>query len=204
MTMLAGFVLLLKLYTGDDDIVVGSTYANRERSDVEKLIGILVNTLVLRVNVAGAGTVRDVMARVREVCLDAYTHQLPPELLREDMLKRGEERERLFDVWFQLEKPRQEQFDMKGMTALPYLEAKEMTRFELSLGLGEFEDQMSAALEYDENMFTAKTTSQMLDDYLQLLAFMVGDSERAISTISLTENEEIEQLSSSFVASLEV
>jgi amino acid adenylation domain-containing protein len=78
MTMLAGFVLLLKLYTGDDDIVVGSTYANRERSDVEKLIGILVNTLVLRVNVAGAGTVRDVMARVREVCLDDYTHQHPP------------------------------------------------------------------------------------------------------------------------------
>jgi fengycin family lipopeptide synthetase D len=120
------------------------------------------------------------------------------------LLKRGEERERLFDVWFQLEKPRQEQFDMKGMTALPYLEAKEMTRFELSLGLGEFEDQMSAALEYDENMFTAEIVEQMLDDYFELLALMVNDPEREISTLSLTRNEEIEQLSSSFVASLEV
>ena len=204
MTMLSGFVLLLKLYTGDDDIVVGSTYANRERADVEKLIGILVNTLVLRVNLSGARTFKDVMTRVREVCLDAYTYQLPPELLREDMLKRGEERERLFDVWFQLEKPRQEQFNMKGLTVLPYLEAKEVTRFELSLGLGDFEERIAAALEYDENMFTAETTERMLDDYFELLTLMVADSEREISTISLTRNDEIEQLSSSFVASLEV
>ena len=204
MTMLSGFVLLLKLYTGEDDIVVGSTYANRERADVEKLIGILVNTLVLRVNLSGAVTFKDVMTLVREVCLDAYTCQLPPELLREDMLKRGEERERLFDVWFQLEKPRHEQFNMKGLTVLPYLEAKEVTRFELSLGLGDFEERIAAALEYDENMFTAETTERMLDDYFACLTLMVADPEREISTISLTRNDELEQLSSSFVASLEV
>jgi amino acid adenylation domain-containing protein len=204
MTMLSGFVLLLNLYTGDYDIVVGSVYANRERADVERLIGILTNTLALRVNLSGALTIKDVMARVREVCLDAYTYQVPPELLREDMVKRGEDRERLFDAWFQLEKPRQEEFDMKGLAVTPYLEAKEATRFELSLGLTEFDEKLSGALEYDENMFTATTTSQMLDDYVQLLALMVADPERAISTISLTRKDEIEQLSSSFVASLEV
>ena len=82
MTMLSGFVLLLKLYTGDDDIVIGSPYANRERAELEKLIGFLNNTFVLRVNLSGVVTFKDVMARVREVCLDAYAHQLPPELLR--------------------------------------------------------------------------------------------------------------------------
>ena len=204
MTMLSALVLLLNSYTGADDIVIGSTYANRERSELEKLIGILVNTLVLRVNLSGAVTFKDVITRVREVCLDAYTYQLPPELLREDMLKRGEERDRLFDVWFQLEKPKQEQFNMKGLTVLPYLEAKEVTRFELSLGLGEFEDKMAAALEYDENMFTAETSRQMLDDYLQILALMIADPNAAMSTVSLTSNDEIEQLSSGFVASLEV
>jgi amino acid adenylation domain-containing protein len=204
MTMLSGFVLLLKLYTGDDDIVTGSAYANRERAELEKLIGILNNTFVLRVNLAGAVTLADVMTRVREVCLDAYTYQLPPELLREDMLKHGEERDRLFDVWFQLEKPRQQQFNMRGLTVVPYHEAKEPTRFELSLGLGEFEEKINAALEYDENMFTPETTQRMLDDYFELLTLMVTDTEREISTISLTRNDEIEQLSSSFVASLEV
>ncbi len=204
MTMLSGFVLLLKLYTGDDDIVVGSVYANRERADVEKLIGILANTLALRVNLSGAVTFKDVMTRVREVCLDAYTYQVPPELLREDMVKRGEDRERLFDAWFQLEKQRQEEFDMKGLTVTPYLEAKEVTRFELSMGLTEFDEKLSGALEYDENMFTANTTRQMLEDYVQLLDMMVADPKRAISTVSLTRSDEIEQLSSSFVGSLEV
>ena len=204
MTMLSGFVLLLKLYTGEDDIVVGSTYANRERADVEKLIGHLVNTIVLRVNLSGAVSFKDVMARVRDVCLDAYTYQLPPELLREDMLKRGEDRDRLFDVWFQLEKPRQEQFDMTGLTVLPYLEAKEATRFELSLGIGDLNEQMGVALEYDKNMFTAERTERMLDDYFSLLTLMVANPETEISTISLTTNDEIEQLSSSFVGSLEV
>ena len=204
MTMLSAFVVLLKLYTGDDDVVVGSIYASRERAEFEKLIGILNNTIVLRVNLAGGVTFKDVMKRVREVCLDAYTYQVPPELLREDMVKRGEERERLFDAWFQLERPKQEEFEMKGLSVNPYLEAKEITKFELATGFTEHADTLTGAIEYDENMFTEKTAAQMLDDYLQLLALMVANPNAEISNISLTTSDEIEQLSSSFVASLEV
>lgn len=204
MTMLSGFVLLLKMYTGDDDIVVGSVYANRERADLEQLIGILNNTLVLRVNLSGAETFADVMKRVREVCLDAYTYQVPPELLKEDMVKRGEDRERLFDAWFQLERSKQQEFDMKGLRVSPYHEATEVTRFELSLGFTENDDKLSGAIEYDENMFTAETTRQMLDDYVQVMTLMVANPGGEISTVSLTSSDEIEQLSSSFVASLEV
>src|SRR5262249_27015469 len=72
MTMLSGFVLLLNQYTGDEDIVVGTVSANRERAEAEKLIGILANTLVLRVDLSGDVTFRDILRRVREVCLDAY------------------------------------------------------------------------------------------------------------------------------------
>jgi non-ribosomal peptide synthetase component F len=203
MSMLSGFAVLLKLYTGDDDVVVGSIYANRERADLEKLIGILNNTLVLRVNLSGAVTFNDVMKQVREVCLDAYTYQVPPELLREDMAARGEEPERLFDAWFQLERPKQEQFEMQGLTVTPYHEAKEMTRFELSIGFTEHDDRLSGAVEYDENMFTAKTASQMLDDYVHLLSLMAANPHAEIAAVSLTTNDDIEQLSSSFVASLE-
>jgi amino acid adenylation domain-containing protein len=203
MTTLSAWVLFLKLYTGQDDIVVGSPYANRERSDVEKLIGILVNTLILRVNIAGAVTFKDVMTRVRNVCLDAYSNQMPPELLREDMVKRGEERDRLFDVFFQLEKSRQEQFDMEGLTVTSYHEAKELTRFELSLGLNDLNERLTCGLEYDADMFTAKTISQMLESYFRVLGLMTADPERKISSVSLTSDEEIEQLSASFAASLE-
>jgi amino acid adenylation domain-containing protein len=204
MTMLSGFVLLLKLYTGDEDVVVGSIYANRERADLERLIGILNNTIVLRVNLSGAVTFEDVMKRVRDVCLDGYTYQVPPELLKEDMVKRGEDRERLFDAWFQLERPRQEQFDMKGLAVTPYHEATEVTRFELSLGFTEHDGTLSGAIEFDENMFTSETTRQMLDDYIRLLTLMVANPKGEITTVSLTTTDEIEHLSSSFVTSLEV
>jgi len=168
------------------------------------LIGILNNTLVLRVNLSGCVNFKDVMRRVRDVCLDAYTYQIPPELLREDMVKRGEEPERLYDAWFQLEKRRQEEFDLKDLTITPYHEAKEVTRFELSLGFLEHEDKLTGAIEYDQNMFTAETTSRMLDDYVQLLGLMIADPQGDISSLSLTTNDEIEQLSSNFVVSLEV
>jgi hypothetical protein len=201
MTMLSAFILLLNQYTDDEDIVVGTTYANRERAEAEKLIGILANTLVLRVNLAGAETFRDVMKRVRDVCLDAYSNQVSPEILREDMAKRGEERERLFDVWFQLEKERIEKLDMKGLETSWYMEGKEVTRIELSMGLGELNDRIIGMLEYDDRIFTAETTSQMLEDYYQLLVLMVADPAKQLSTVSL--NSETENVNSALVASLD-
>jgi non-ribosomal peptide synthetase component F len=204
MTTLSGFVLLLNRYTGDEDIVVGSTYANRERAEAERLIGMLTITLMLRVNLNGAETVRDILKRVRDVCLDAYSYQVPPELLREDLAKRGEERDRLFDVWFQFEKERKEKFEMSGLETLPYMEATEVSRFELSMVLGEREKELAGMLEYDEDVFTAKATAQMFEDYIRLLGLMAAEPDREISTISLTRKDEIEELSSAFVANLEV
>jgi amino acid adenylation domain-containing protein len=184
MTMLAAFVLLLNQYTDDDDIVVGSVYANRERVEAEKVIGILANTLVLRVSLTEATTFRDVMRQVRQVCLDAYTYQVSPELIREDLAKRGEERERLFDVWFQLEKERQEKLEMNGLETSWYTEGKELTRFELSMGLAEFDNKIAGKLDYDDRIFSVQTTSQMLEDYLELLTLMAADPEKKLAAIS--------------------
>ena len=184
MTMLSAFVLLLNQYTDDEDIVVGSVYANRERVEAEKVIGILANTLVLRVNLAGAMTFRDVMKQVRQVCLDAYSYQVSPELIREDLAKRGEERERLFDVWFQFEKQLKEKLDMSGLETSWYEEAKEVTRFELSLSLGELDDEIVGKIDYDDRIFTAQTTARMLEDYISLLKLMAADPEKNLAAVS--------------------
>jgi amino acid adenylation domain-containing protein len=185
MTMFSAYVLLLNQYTDDNDIVVGSTYANRERVEAEKVIGILANTLVLRVDLSDATTVKDVLQRVRQVCLDAYSYQLPPELLREDRLKRGEDREGMFDVWFQFDKPLKEQLDMNGLKTSWYAEGREVNRFELSLTIGELEEGMFARLNYDDRIFSDQTTAQMLEDYVSLLQIMAADSEKNLSAISL-------------------
>ncbi len=202
MTMLSAFVLLLNQYTDDDDIVVGSVYANRERVEAEKVIGILASTLVLRVDLSGATTFRNVMRQVRQVCLDAYTYHVSPELLREDLAKRGDERERLFEVWFQLGKQPKERLDMNGLETSWYGEGKEVTRFELSLSLGELDDEIIGKLDYDDRIFSAQTTAQMLEDYISLLKLMTADPEKNLATFSLATKAE--QLSAAAVANLEV
>ena len=84
MILLAAFQILLARYTSQHDILVGTPIAGRTQTDLEGLIGFFVNTLVIRTQVKGQATFRDVLAQVRETCLDAYAHQdLPFEKLVE-------------------------------------------------------------------------------------------------------------------------
>src|SRR5258707_9524477 len=86
MTLLAAFQTLAARYTRQEDIVVGTPIANRNRAEIEGLIGAFVNTLVLRTNVSGNPSFREVLARVRETALAAYAHQdLPFEKLVEEL-----------------------------------------------------------------------------------------------------------------------
>jgi non-ribosomal peptide synthetase component F len=177
MTMLSGFMLLLNRYTGDEDIVVGSTAANREQAESEKLIGILTNTLVLRVNLAGTENFRDVMKRVREMCLDAYSNQVSPELLREDLATRGEERDRLFDVWFQFEREERAKLEMEGLECEWYRTQKQETKFELSMMLSETKDEIKGFFEYDIELYDAETMTEMVKSYIKLLERAVADPD---------------------------
>lgn len=69
---------MLYRYTGEDDLIIGTDIINRDRQETENLIGLLVNTLVLRTNLAGNPTVQEVLMRVREVVLAAFAHQYLP------------------------------------------------------------------------------------------------------------------------------
>lgn len=180
MTLLSGYVLLLNRYTGDEDIVVGSTYANRERPEAEKLIGILANTLVFRLNLAGVESFRDLMKRVREMCLDAYSHQLTTEVLREDFAARGEDRERLFDVWFQFEREEREKLEMDGLECEWYRVHLQEPKFELSLMLGEVKDEIVGVLEYDTDLYHDEAMSEMVKSYIKLLERAVANPDERI------------------------
>jgi non-ribosomal peptide synthetase component F len=140
---------------------------------------------VLRVDLSAATTFRDVLRQVRQVCLDAYTYQVSPELIREDLAQRGEDRQQLFDVWYQLEKPPKEKLDMNGVETSWYTEGKEITRFELSLAIGELDHEILTKLEYDDRIFNAQTTAQMLEDFVQLLNLMTADPETKLTAVSL-------------------
>ena len=157
--------------------MVGSVIANREREEVEKLIGFLANTIVLRVEMAGGGSFREVLRRVREACLEAYAHQLPPEKLVGGELVEGagegRRREgRLFEVWFQMESAGREKLELSGLKWESYPVERPNARFELSLVLVEHDNNIFGEMEYDATLFEDRTISQMLDDYAELVKDM--------------------------------
>ncbi|MGB6031668.1 MAG: condensation domain-containing protein, partial [Bacteroidota bacterium] len=78
MTLLGGFQILLMRYTENEDISVGTPIAGRNRAEIEDVIGLFVNTLVMRTDLSGEPTVREVLHRVRDVALEAYAHQDVP------------------------------------------------------------------------------------------------------------------------------
>ncbi|HEY9513105.1 MAG TPA: condensation domain-containing protein, partial [Rhodanobacter sp.] len=86
MLLLAGFEVLLARYSGQDDLVVGTPIANRNRAEFEKLIGFFANTLVLRTDVSGDPPFLELLERVKQTALGAYAHQdLPFEMLVEKL-----------------------------------------------------------------------------------------------------------------------
>ena len=86
MTLLGGFDVLMSRYSGQEDVALGTDIANRNRAEIEGLIGFFVNQLVLRVEVRAAESFSELLKRVREVCLGAYAHQdVPFEKLVEEL-----------------------------------------------------------------------------------------------------------------------
>src|SRR4030095_3976064 len=104
MTLLASLNILLSRHIGKEDIIVGSTIAGRNRPEGEGLVGFFINAWALRTNLSGNPSFLELLKRVREVCLDAYTHQdLPFERVVEEINpQRDLSRNPLFQVMFNM------------------------------------------------------------------------------------------------------
>lgn len=192
MVLLAAFQTLLHRYTGQDDIFVGSPIANRTRAETEGLIGFFVNTLVLRVDCSDDPTFLDLLGRVRQVAVQAYSHQdLPFERLVEELQpERDLNRNPLFQVMFQL----QNATSATGYEQGPGLRALEVERqtatFDLSLDMWDGSDGLCGQFEYCTDLFEADTIVRMAGHLRMLLEGIVEEPDARISSLPLLTQEE--------------
>jgi amino acid adenylation domain-containing protein len=181
MTLLAAFQTLLYRYAGQEDILVGSPIANRNRAELEQLIGCFVNTLVLRTNLEGNPTFTQLLGRVRKVAVEAYTHQdLPFEKLVEALHpNRDLSYNPLFQVMFVLQNP--------GANSIWKTEELETgtAKFDILLSMIDSEQGLTGTLEYNTDLFNSDTIVRMVGHFQTLLEGVVSDPYQSISQLSI-------------------
>jgi amino acid adenylation domain-containing protein len=196
MTLLAAFQVLLRRYSGQEDVVVGTPIANRTRSETEQLIGFFVNTLALRTDLSGDPSFRAVLGRVRAVTLGAYAHQeLPFEKLVEEVQPtRDLSRSPLFQVMLVLQNTPQEKLELEGLSLHVEEVENRTAKFELTLLLGETSQGLAGSIEYNTDLFAAESVRRVAGHFQTLLSSIVEDVERPISESELLTAAEQRQL----------
>jgi amino acid adenylation domain-containing protein len=196
MTLLAGFQALLHRYTGQGDVVVGAPIAGRSREEVEGLIGFFTNTLVLRTDLSGDPTFRDVLGRVREVALGAYAHQdVPFELLVEKLQpERDLGRNPLFQVAFQFFSLTTLPREVLGAAPEWVPGERGAAIFDLTVSLAEAREGVAGGVEYSTALFEAPTVERLWGHYVTLLEGAAADPSRRLSELPLLTEPERQQL----------
>ncbi|HEV3037468.1 MAG TPA: amino acid adenylation domain-containing protein [Candidatus Angelobacter sp.] len=203
MMLLAAFQSLLFRYTGQEDVVVGSPVANRNRTETEALIGFFVNSLVMRTNLGGDPTFRQLLGRVRETALGAYANQdLPFEMLVDELHpERDLSRNPLFQVVFQLMSTSAIVKSGDGGTSgdsgqrqsTPALQMG-TAKFDLNLTLFESQNAVLGAFEYNTDLFDSARIKRMAGHYAKLLEEIARDPGQRISRLQLLTAAELRQI----------
>ncbi len=179
MVLLAGWSLLLSRLSGQDDVVVGTPVANRQRREVEDLIGFFVNTLALRVRVGDAVSVSDLLSQVKETTLGAFAHQeLPFEQVVEAVQPvRSLSHSPLFQVMLSLDNtPEDGTLALPGLTLAPVSSDRAVAQFDLSLSLTDAGPSIHGNLKYASDLFDRTTIERFAGHFIILLEGMAADA----------------------------
>ncbi len=195
-TLLAAFQILLSRYSGQEDIAVGSPIAGRSMPELEGLIGFFANTLVLRGDLSGNPSFREFLHRMRNVALDAYTHQdLPFEKLVEDLRPRRDLNiSPLFQVMFVLQNDPREDLKLKDLAVSSVSINSETAKFDLLLSLRENKFGLVGTLEYDTDLFDSTTIERMLGQFETLLNGIVANPDQRLQRLPLLTDAQRHQL----------
>lgn len=196
MTLLAALQTLLHRSTGQDDIVVGTDVANRNRLETERLIGFFINHLVLRTKLGGNPTFRQLLRRVREVTLGAYAHQDLPfdKLIGALRLERNLSHTPLFQVLFVFGNPTMPTLELPGLTLSPLRSDLVLAKYDLTLFMSEREQEIGGVWRYGTELFEAATISRMSEHFETLLGSIAANPDARLKGLEmLTEAERQQQ-----------
>ncbi len=187
MTLLAAFKVLLYRYTSQEDIVVGSPIAGRNRAEIEILIGFFVNTLVLRTNLSGDPSFCELLTRLRGVCLGAYAHQdLPFEKLVEELQpERDLSRSPLFQIFFNMITLDDQKLELPGLRTEELFYTEPDSKFDITLYVRRRNEEIYVDFVYNAVLFSPERIQCLLEQFRYLLEQIIITPEKSIRSYSL-------------------
>ena len=196
MTLLAGFVVLLSRYSGQTDLVVGSPIANRNRQEIEPLIGFFVNTLALRFDLSPEPSFEALLAQVRKVTQNAYEHQdLPFEMLVEELqVERNLDRNPLTQVVFALQNAPTAPWDFPGVRVEDMASGLDSVRVDLEVYLWDVPEGLGGFCSYNRDLFDGTTIARMMQNFVTLLGAIVDNPQQSVALLPLLTEGDRHQL----------
>jgi amino acid adenylation domain-containing protein len=203
MILLSAFQVLLARYTGQENVVVGTPIANRNRLETEGLIGFFVNTLVMRADLTENPTVASLLAQVRRRVLQAHAHQDVPfeKLVDELQPERNLNRTPLFQVVFTARKELPETLNLAGIELKEYgTSGAEVAKFDLHLDVFDAGPSIQVQMIYATDLFNAGRIERMLAHWQVLLVHMVDSFDLTVLELPMLTSNEQRQILEDFNA----
>ena len=197
MVLLAAWKVALHRYTGQTDIAIGTFVSGRNHPAVEDLIGYFLNLLVLRSDLSGDPTFRELLERIRQVCIAAFAHQdLPFEKLVEEMQPtRYVPNRPLVQATFALQNTPQQSLNLTGIAARDLdIDAGVARPFDLHLYVIEEKTRLRGYVCYNTNLFEDETIKRLINHFTNILGAIVVDEEQRISALPMLTEQEKHQL----------
>ena len=195
MILLAAYTILLSKYSGQEDIIVGTPSAGRTHLDVEPVVGMFVNTLVIRNHPAGRKTFDAYLNEVKENMLDAYKNQDYPleELIQHLHLPKDSSRNPLFDTMFVLQNLDHAELTFDSLQLKPYPFHHPVAKFDLTLSIQADRDNYHGLFEYSKKLFKKSRIEVLSNDYLHILSAILEQPSILIEHIGLSGSNEEEE-----------
>jgi condensation domain-containing protein len=189
MVTLAGFSVLLARLSAQQDLLIGTPIGNRDRPEWQAVVGYFADTVVIRADLSGDPTFRELLARVRAAAIGAFVHrELPFRLLVEHVRpERATNRNPVFQVMFILQNipPRRRQLELPGLTMTRLEDLRSTSIFDLRCDLTEVSGELTGQLEYNSDLFDRATVQELAGRYLALLAHACADPDSPVAALSL-------------------
>jgi amino acid adenylation domain-containing protein len=196
MILLAAFQTLLHRYTGQEDIVVGSPVAGRNRASLEKVIGLFVNMLVLRTKVDGNPAFYELLHRTQTTVLEALANQELPfeKLVAELQPERSASYSPLIQVMFALQDELSDNLKLPGMDISQFPLDPGTAKFDLTFTIVKSGAMLNCCAEYNTDLFNASSVRRMLGHYEKIIESIAANPDQCLSDIPLLTDDEREQL----------